>query len=332
MRLKRSPGFFALTVVLIGAGIIFSRAAFAQTHGDNGGTSADNASSNSADAVAGAGALAQAPAQKNFNGRFLWTEQFSSSSNEDGRVFDLDSTVGYVFSRHFGLDAGVPIFFVRGSSTNALGMTTKTSENELGDAYAQVRLAFANPILNYKMALTGTVPTGSRSAGVSTGHATYDWTNHFDRAFGRLVPFADAGVGNSVPENFVFQRSFSTFGHDAHFQVGSGYRITGWLGLSASVYDISSWGTQTVFSRIVSAGGGPVGKGGHGRVFELANQTAGGSSLVSDHGFSAGVDLSAGSIVDFSAGYSYSAHFQLNTVSVGVGVDMSEILRHARAK
>lgn len=303
MNLKGFPGIFGLLIFLMAAGIIFPQAT-----------------------------LAQAPAQKEFKGRFLWTEQFNSSSNEDGKVFDLDSTVGYVFSRHFGVDAGVPIFFVRGSSTNALGMTTKTSENELGDAYAQVRLAFANPILNYKMALTGTVPTGSRSAGISTGHATYDWTNHFDRVFGRLVPFADAGVGNSVPENFVFQRSFSTFGHDAHFQVGSGYRMTDWLGLSASVYDISSWGTQTVFSRIVNAGGAPIGKGGHGRVFELANQTAGGSSLVSDHGFSAGVDLSAGSIVDFSAGYSYSAHFQLNTVSFGIGVNMSEILRHARAE
>lgn len=145
MNLKGFPGIFGLLIFLMAAGIIFPQAT-----------------------------LAQAPAQKEFKGRFLWTEQFNSSSNEDGKVFDLDSTVGYVFSRHFGVDAGVPIFFVRGSSTNALGMTTKTSENELGDAYAQVRLAFANPILNYKMALTGTVPTGSRSAGISTGHATYD--------------------------------------------------------------------------------------------------------------------------------------------------------------
>lgn len=309
-------------MLLASTGIILSQRAFAQSRGS---------SSDANSAAVESGSSAQTPAQASFKGRYLWTEQFSGSSNEDGKVTDLDSTVGYVFSRHFGIDAGIPIFFVRGSSTNALGMTTKTSENGLGDAYAQIRLAFANPVLNYKMALTGTAPTGSRSAGISTGHATYDWTNHVDHAFGRLDPFADAGIGNSIPENFVFQRSFSTFGHTAHFQLGSGYRITDWLGLNASVYDISTWGTQTIFSRVVPSGRGPIGKGGHGRVFELANETTGGSSLASDHGFSAGVDLSPGPLVDFSAGYSYSAHFQLNTFSFGVGVNMSEILRHARA-
>jgi len=239
--------------------------------------------------------------------------------------------VGYVFTRHFGVDAGIPVFFVRGSSTNALGQTTNTSENGIGDAYLQVRLAFANPILNYRMVVTGTAPTGSRSAGFSTGHATYDWTNHFDHAFDRLLPFADIGVGNSIPEGFVYQRDYSTFGHDAHFQAGTGFRITDWLGLSASAYDVSAWGTQTVFSRIVGLGGLPVGRGGHGRVFELANQTTGSSSLTSDHGFSAGVDLSPGSIVEFSAGYSYSAQYQLNTVSFGVGVNMSDLLHHSHS-
>lgn len=318
----RRQALAAAFILLISAGVILSPSAFAQSRG----------SSHDDDSIrAESGASGQAPARASFKGRYLWTEQFDESSNEDGEVMGLDSTVGYVFSRHFGIDAGVPIFFVRGSSTNALGAKTKTSENGLGDAYLQLRLAFANPFLNYKTALTGTVPTGSRSAGISTGHVTYDWSNHFDRAFGRLIPFADAGVGNSVPENFVFERSFSTFGHDAHFQLGSGYRITDWLGLNASVYDISTWGTQTIFSRVVPGGGGPFGKGGHGRVFELANETTGSSSLASDHGFSAGVDLSPGSIVNFSAGYSYSAHFHLNTVSFGIGVNMSEILRHARA-
>ncbi|HLW81438.1 MAG TPA: hypothetical protein VKS20_05300 [Candidatus Acidoferrales bacterium] len=312
---------FSFFILFLGASIL-APGLFAQSRGSSAATNAESSAASSD---------GQAPAAANFKGRYLWTEEFDGSTNEDGQVMELDSTVGYVFSRHFGVDAGIPIFFVRGSSTNPLGATTNTSQNGLGDAYLQLRLAFANPLLNYKTALTGTAPTGSKSDGFSTGHATYDWTNHFDHAFGRWVPFADAGIGNSIPENFVFQRSFSTFGRDAHFQAGTGFRITDWLGLSASAYDITTWGTQTIFSRIVSAGGSPVGRGGHGRVFELANQTTGGSSLASDHGFSAGVDLSPGSLLDFSAGYSHSVRYQLNTVSFGVGVNVSGILRRARA-
>src|SRR5215469_17667592 len=42
--------------------------------------------------------------------QFLWTEAFSGSTNSQGWVMSLDSTVGYVFSRHFGLDAGLPVY------------------------------------------------------------------------------------------------------------------------------------------------------------------------------------------------------------------------------
>lgn len=282
-------------------------------------------SSTSSSASNNAPASAQVTPAANFTGHYLWTEEFDGSTNSEGQVMSIDSSVGYVFSRHFGVDAGIPVYFVRGTSTTSTGGTTTTSNNGLGDAYLQLRLAFANPVLNYKIVLTGTAPTGSTSAGLSTGHATYDWTNHFDHHFGRLIPFAEAGVGNSIPETFVFNRPFKSYGHDAHFQAGAGFQIADWLGVNASAYDIAPWGTQTIFSRLVSKGGPPI--SGHGHVFDLANQTTGGSSLAADNGFSGGVDVSPGSVLDFSVSYSHSVHFQLNTVSFGVGVNMSELLR-----
>lgn len=273
-----------------------------------------------------AGVVAATPSTDHY----LWTEEFSGSSNSEGRVMSLDSAVGYVFSPHVGIDAGIPIYFVRASSTTLSGTTTNTSSNGFGDAYLQLRLAFSDPLLDYKTALTGTVPTGDTSTGLSTGHATYDWTNHFDRAFGSWTPFAEIGIGNSIPSTFIFNRPYESFGHDAHFQAGVTYDVIPWLSVSASAYDVSPWGTQTIFSRIVGKGGPPVGVGGHGRVFNVSNQTTGGASIAADNGFSAGANFSPGGIVDFSADYSHSVYFQLDTFSFSIGLNMSKLLRRAR--
>ncbi|HEV2616809.1 MAG TPA: hypothetical protein VGU63_09410, partial [Candidatus Acidoferrales bacterium] len=201
----------------------------------------------------------------------------------------------------------------------------------VGDAYLQLRLAFPSPVLNYKTTLTGTAPTGDSSVGFSTGHATYDWTNHIDHGFGRWRPFAEAGVGNSTPEDFAFHRPYESYGHVAHFQAGTGFEIFQWLGASASAYDIAPWGTQTISSRLVNGSANALGRGGgHGRVFDLANQTTGSSSLAADNGFNAGADVSAGPLVDFSLGYSHSVHFDLNTFSFGIGINMSQVLHQAR--
>lgn len=263
-------------------------------------------------------------------GQYLWTEEFSGSTNSEGQVMSLDSSVGYVFSPHFGVDGGIPIYFVRASSTSTSGTAVSTATNGLGDAYAQIRLAFSNPLLNYRTVLTGTAPTGDTSTGLSTGHATYDWTNHFDHAFGSWTPFAEIGIGDSIPSTFIFNRPYASYGHDAHFQAGVNYDVIGPLSVSASAYDVSPWGAQTIFSRVVGKGGPPIGVGGHGRVFNVSNQTTGGASIAADNGFGVDADFSPGGIVDFSAGYSHSVHFQLDTFSFGIGVNVSKLLHRAR--
>jgi hypothetical protein len=284
----------------------------------------------SAQVFAQSGAKSAATPAKKQN-HFLWTEEFDGSTNTEGDFMTLDSTVGRVFSPHFGIDAGIPIDFARNTVTNSTGATSTQSTSGLGDAYLQLRFAFASHVVGYNSVVTGAAPTGSKSDGFSTGHATYDWTNHFDHQIGRWDPFAEAGVGNSIPERFIFQRPFTSFGHVAHFQAGTGFQISDWLGVSASAYDVAPWGNQTIFSRVVGAGGPPAGKGGHGRVFDLANQTTGGASLAADNGFNSEADLSIGSVMDFSAGYSRSVHFDLNTLSFGVGFNISEILHRSRA-
>jgi hypothetical protein len=177
------------------------------------------------------------------------------------------------------------------------------------------------------MALTGAAPTGDSSKGLSTGHATYDWTNYFDRKFGHWTPFADAGLANSVP-NTVFFQQFTSFGHLLHFEGGTALSLIGPLSASASYYDFAPWGAQQVFSRLVAKGGPAAGPGGHGRVFELNQQTTGGADLTRDNGFSFGADARV-SMFDVWAGFTHSVHFDLNIVSFGIGVNMRSLIHRS---
>jgi hypothetical protein len=255
-----------------------------------------------------------------------WIEQFDGSSNTEGQVMLLDSSVGYLFGRHLLVDAGIPVYFVRSNATTASGTSTTSSSTDLGDVYGQVRLSFPNPALNFKTQLTGRAPTGSTSDGISTGHATYDWTNRIDRDFGHWTPFLEVGLANSIPDTFVYRRPFASYGELAHFQAGAAYHVVEWLSVAASAFDIAPWGSQTIDSRVVKSGSG--GSTGHGAPFLQGQQITGGSSLAADNGFSTGLGISPTKAIDFTVGYSRSTHYDLNTVSFGIAVNMRALLRH----
>ena len=256
---------------------------------------------------------------------FTWIEQFDGSSNTEGQVMLLDSSVGYLFSRHLFVDGGIPVYLIRASSTTASGASTTNSFTDLGDVYGQVRLSFPNPALNFKTQLTGRAPTGSTSNGISTGHATYDWTNRIDRDFGHWTPFLEVGFANSIPDTFVYRRPFASYGELAHFQAGTAYHVVNWISVAASAFDVAPWGSQTIDSRVDGNGSGAA---GHGPPFLQAHQTTGGSNLASDNGFSAGLGISPTKAIDFTVGYSRSTHYDLNTVSFGIAVNMRAILSH----
>jgi len=75
---------------------------------------------------------------------FTWIEQFDGSSNTEGQVMLLDSSVVYVLGRHLLVDGGVPVYFVRANPTTTSGVSMTSSFTDLGDVYGQVRLSFPN--------------------------------------------------------------------------------------------------------------------------------------------------------------------------------------------
>jgi hypothetical protein len=176
------------------------------------------------------------------------------------------------------------------------------------------------------MTLSGAAPTGDSSKGLGAGHASYDWTNNFDHSFGRVTPFGNAGIANAIPQMKFVQRQFESYGHAAHFEFGSSLRLLGPFNASISGYDIEPWGTQTLLSRVVKSGGPPIGVGRNGRVFEVSQTVTGGSALTRDRGVNGGLGL-AFDRFELWTGFSHSNSFDLNTVSFGVGVNLSSLLR-----
>ncbi len=261
---------------------------------------------------------------------FTLYERFDGTANTLGAFMRLDSTLGYNFNRFVTIEAGLPVYFVRPSET-ALAFPGASSVNGIGNAHAALRLTFANPVLNYVPSLTVTAPTGDESKGLSTGHVTYDWNNHFDRTFGRLMPYADIGIGNTVTDTPFFQRPFSSYGKVVHLEGGALLRIWQYASIGASAYTIEPSGEQTVVSRLgptpQAQAGESRGRGRKTGVFELQPVTVGPAEIARDRGASAWIMLTPSPTVDFHIGYSRSATYALDTVFFGVGFNIGSMIR-----
>jgi hypothetical protein len=268
-------------------------------------------------------ALAQSapkPAIKDNSG-FTSYAQFGGTSNSDGQIYELESTVGYNFNQHFGMDLGVPIYFVRPSSTT----TGATSVNGLGDPYLDARFKFLNRTVNFGSVVTGYVPVGDSKKGLSTGRGTFDWTNHFDHSFSKLTPFADVGIANTITSTRLFVRPYTTLGFNTHFQGGATYDLWKFFSIGGSAYEILPSGQQTVFSKV--SHGPNAGQSSHGRVFNSNQQTTGSADIARDNGFSTWIDASPGRVVDMELGFTRSVHYDLNSVSFTIGFNLGSLYR-----
>ena len=273
--------------------------------------------------LCGMTAAQAAPAQSgNDDKGFTSYVQFAGTSNSDGQVYKLDPSVGYNFSGHFGMDVGIPVYFVRASSTAA----GTTSTNGIGNPYVDVRVKYLNPLFNFGSVLTGYAPAGDSKKGLSTGRGTFDWTNHFDRSFSSLTPFAEVGIANTITDSLLFERPFTTFGFNTHLQGGVKYAVWKILNVGASGYDILPTGQQTVFSKVQGGSSNPASPS-HKSVFLNNQQTTGTADIAHDDGFSTWIEAKPGSVLDMELGFTRSLHYDLNSVSFSIGLNLGRLYR-----
>jgi hypothetical protein len=258
--------------------------------------------------------------------------KFEGSSSSDGQIMDINSSSGYNFNKWFGVDLGMPFYFVRSSSsTTTTNPNLSASGAGLGNLYMDARVNFDNPVANFGSIITGNAPTGSQDKGHSTGQWTWDWSNNFEHAFGPVSPYANVGLGNSVTDMRRFKRPFTTLGHEAHFEAGLNFDIWGPFSASASLYDVLPWGPQTVFSRIVRRKTGTIpGTAKPNRPFEKVSVVVGGPELVRDNGYGASFSYTPKSWIVFEIGYSHSVHLALNTITWGVTFNLRDALHHGQ--
>jgi hypothetical protein len=252
--------------------------------------------------------------------------EFGGTHNADGQIYDLTTSVGYNFSKHFGMDVGLPIYFVHPSST-----TGGTSSNGIGNPFADAHVRWFSPVVNFGSTLTGFAPVANSKKGLSTGRGTFDWTNHIDHSFSNLTPFGELGFSNTIADSRLFLRPYTTLGFNTHFQLGAKYDIWKFFSVGASGYDIMPTGQQTVFSRVVS-GSANTSPASHGRVFANNQQTTGTADIAKDDGFSTWVNASPGHYLDMELGFTRSLHYDLNSVSFTIGLNVGQLYRDRNEK
>ena len=260
-----------------------------------------------------------------------WTlgTRFEGSSSSDGTVYDLGAAVGRNFTRYFGVDFGVPFYFIGTPSSTKQSNPGAASGIGVGNVFTDLRLSYPDPFMNLASTVRLTAPTGDTGKGLSTGHATWNFANHVDHAFGDFSPFLDATVGNTILDTRYFHRPFTTFGYNAAFDGGLEYD-PGQFSFTVAAYDVAPWGNQTMISRVFRCGkslhcsaSGPT---TNRKNYKNASVSTGGADLVRDNGFNGSIDFKPTSHLDLEFDYNRSIPLRLNIFSFAVGVDLSWLL------
>jgi hypothetical protein len=254
-------------------------------------------------------------------------ESFQGTINSDSRIFKIDSNLGWDFNKHFGVFAGVPVYFASvPASTTTTGTTTASTASSTNGGIGNVYLGFAlrapNPSLDYAAAVTVSAPTGSTSNGFSTGRAGVDWTNRFEHSFDRLTPFFEGGLSNTVPDSAFLARPFTSLGAISHLEEGAEYQLVKRFYAGGSAYQIVPFGSQKVFSKIS-------GKGKGKNPFDNAAVSTG-NDLTRENGFNAWVAVEPSSIVRLELGYTRSMTFDLSSFAFNLRINVGKMLHSKR--
>jgi hypothetical protein len=295
-------------------------------------------------ALNAAAQAAQAPPSAESERGFTSIETFQGELNSTDRLFKLDSNIGYDFTRHFGVFAGMPIYFgnVSQSPAPAAGTTAGTTtsnaaSNGIGNAYVGFGLRFPAKVLNYSSTVTAGAPTGSSQKGLSSGRASVDWSNRFEFSAGKFTPFVEGGLANTVPDTKLVTRAFTSLGMVTHFEEGGEFQLSRYVAAGASGYHVLPFGNQKIFSKVSNSGKGngggtppPAasnsGKGKHG-IFQ-DQFFASGAGLTEENGASAWLALQPDKAFwRVETGYSRSITYALNNFTFNLGLNIGKMMR-----
>lgn len=258
----------------------------------------------------------------------------TADNNSAGTFVTISPEVG-MDSRRFAFVAGIPIYRISATQREAIG---------IGDAYASVFVRQPTGSFDVGAALTIAAPTGNRDEGLGAGRVSVDLNGTVQRRFERVRPFATVGFTNSLFNNVGYQRPFISNGNSLYASGGIDYRVHRRFSVGLGGFGVHAMGDQMVISQMTATapaattmpgmppghmppgmGTGSMGSGtmpfyGHGP------QTIVPGSDVSDRGVVGWTSWSLSPSVTLSINVARSIPYELTTVRVGLGFDLSRPL------
>lgn len=259
--------------------------------------------------------------------------------NSAGTFISVSPEVG-IDSRRFAFVVGIPIYRISATQRETTG---------IGDAYASVFVRQPTKSLDVGAAFTIAAPTGRRDEGLGAGRVSVDLNGTVQRRFERVQPFATVGFTNSLFNNVGYQRPFISNGNSLYASGGIDFRVHRRFTVGLGGFGVHAMGDQMVISQMTATapaattmpgmppghmppgqmppgmGTGSMGSGtmpfyGHGP------QTIVPGSDVSDRGVVGWTSWSPSPIVSLSISVARSIPYELTTVRVGLGFDLSRQL------
>lgn len=216
-------------------------------------------------------------------------------------------SVAYSFNDIFSVDATLPIYMYRLAESRSTRPRANAhlvnQRGELGDLIFGFHAQFMSPIAPYQATLAVSAPTGDEAYGLTTGRATFDFTNHFERTFGRLTPILELGIGDSTTlVNRIVNKNYTSLGPLAHFQVGLGVTLPRDISFETDAYEQLPIGDQKIY--------GPSRKG--------RPTVVTGHNVTEDNGFTNSLNIPIDRHTAISAYYSRSLRFRIDSVAFGI--------------
>ena len=256
--------------------------------------------------------------------------------NSAGTFVSISPEVG-IDSRRFAFVAGVPIYRISAAQREATG---------IGDAYASVFVRRPTGRFDVGAALTIAAPTGNRDQGVGAGRVSVDLNGTVQRRFEQVRPFATVGFTNSLFNNVGYQRPFISNGNSLYASGGIDCRVHRRFTVGLGGFGLHAMGDQMVISQMTGVApaattmpGMPPGHGmgtgwtGSGSMpagampfYGHGPQTAVPGSVVSDQGVTAWTSWSLSPEITLGLNVARSIPYELTTVRVGLGFDLSRPL------
>ena len=216
-------------------------------------------------------------------------------------------TIGYSFNDILSVDATLPVYMYRlAESLSARPRRNQQLVNqrgELGDLVMAMHAQFIPPLFQYQVTAALSAPTGDEDYGLTTGRATFDVNNHFERTFRRLTPNLELGIGDSSTlVNRIVSKNYTTLGPLAHFQAGLGLTLPHDLFFESDAYEQLPIGDQKIY--------GPSRRGKATIVT--------GHNVSEDNGFTSSLDLPIDRHTTFTGYYSRSLRLRIDSVGIGL--------------